>query len=87
MPRYFFETDDGDVFDDDPEGLELADDAAARTAALQALPDMARDRIFEGDRRTFISTVRDEAGIIIYSAVMNLVGEWHTALVIPVKAP
>ena len=81
MPRYFFETDDGDVFDHDPMGIELADEDDARTAAVAALADMARDKVSDGDRRTFVTIVRDESGAIIYSAVMNLVGTRHVAKV------
>ncbi len=86
MPLYFFETDDGELFDHDPVGLDLVNDSAAREAALLALPDMARENMPNGDHRTFVSTVRNEAGDIIYSAVMNVVGRWHTAKVIPIRA-
>jgi hypothetical protein len=79
MPRYFFDTDDGDFRWKDGEGEELCDDEAARSAALDALPDMARDKLPDGDRRTFSVRVRDVAGTVIYSATLDLVGEWHIA--------
>lgn len=76
MPRYFFDTDDGDFRCVDDEGAELPDMEAARLAALDELPDMARHKLPDGDRRTFSVRVRDEAGIAIYVATLDLVGEW-----------
>lgn len=80
MPRYFFETYDDDILYRDDEGTELEGPQAARMAALSALPDMARDKIPDGDRRTFSSTVRDGEGKVVYQAIMTLVGEWQTQL-------
>ena len=77
MPRYFFDTNDGDQFADDDVGLELSDPEAARRAAITALPDMAYDKLPDGDRRDFSVRVRDEAGNTIYSASLTLNGEWH----------
>lgn len=77
MSRYFFDTDDGDFRSQDDEGIELSDAEAARLAALDVLPDMARDKLPDGDRRTFSVRVRDEAGAVLYSATLDLVGEWH----------
>ena len=77
MPRYFFDTDDGDVLVEDGEGIELPDAEAARTIGVAALPDMARDRLPDGDRRTFAVRVRDERGTVLYSASLDMVGEWH----------
>ena len=79
MPRYFFDTNDGDMFAEDDEGLEFPDSEAARRAAVAALPDLARDKLPDGDRRDFTVSVRDEAGMIVYSASLNLNGEWHTS--------
>lgn len=79
MPRYFFETNDGDVICRDDEGQDLPDAEAARKAALEALPDMARDRIPDGDHRVFVTTVRDERGATVYVATLLLKGEWQVA--------
>ena len=76
MPRYFFDTDDGDLGIRDDEGYELPDDAAARREAMSALPDMARDKLPDGDRRTFSAVVKDATGRAIYSAVLSLEGGW-----------
>ena len=77
MPLYFFDTDDGDFRQLDDEGIELPTAEGARTAALDALPDMARDKIPDRDRQTFSVQVRDEAGMVLYTATLDLVGEWH----------
>ncbi|WP_408903032.1 DUF6894 family protein [Methylobacterium radiotolerans] len=45
MPRYFFDTDDGDDPLHDDEGMDLPDASGARDAAIGALPDMARDKL------------------------------------------
>lgn len=78
MPRYFIDTDDNDSFVEDDEGQDLPDVEAARELAQAALPDMARDKIPDGDCRTFCASVRDEAGTVIYKATLSLHGEWKT---------
>ena len=80
MPRYFIHTDDGDVAHRDDEGHELPNMQAARAAALDALPDMARDKLPDGDRRQFKVIVEDENGGAIYEAALELTGGWRTAI-------
>ena len=58
-------------------GFDLVDDAAARQAGLDALPDMARDQIRAGDRRVFVVGIRDDKGELIYRATLTLKGEWY----------
>ena len=76
MPRYFIDTNDDDVFVEDEEGQVLADAETARQMAQAALPDMAREKMPDGDGRTFCASVRDEAGTVIYKATLSLVGQW-----------
>ena len=76
MPRYFIDTDDGDLLIVDDEGQVLLSEASARMFALDALPDMARDNMPDGDRRTFVVGVRDHTGEVIYRATLALKGEW-----------
>jgi hypothetical protein len=75
MPRYFFDTYDGDRFIPDHEGLELRDLTAAEREAKKALPDMARDALPDGDERTLIISVRNEAGQVVLRAALSLVVE------------
>ncbi|SFN03059.1 DUF6894 family protein [Methylobacterium pseudosasicola] len=77
MPRFFFDTDDGNFRNLDDEGFELLSIEAARIEALDALPDMARNKLPAQDHRTYSVRVRDEAGTVVYSATLDLVGEWH----------
>ena len=77
MPLYFIDTDDGDVHHHDTEGHDLPSAQAARDAAHDALPDMARDKLPDGDKRTFSATVRDQAGTVLYAATLTLAGEWR----------
>ncbi|MCJ2119269.1 hypothetical protein MKK65_22315 [Methylobacterium sp. J-001] len=77
MPHFFFDTDDGDFRFEDDEGFELPSLEAARIEALDALPDMARNKLPDRDHHTFSVRVRDEGGTVIYSASLDLVGEWH----------
>ncbi|AMJ62287.1 DUF6894 family protein [Bosea sp. PAMC 26642] len=74
MPRYFIDTDDDETLVIDDEGMDLPDHGAARWQALDALPDMARDKMPDGDNRTFRVCARDERGKVVYSAEMKLQG-------------
>ncbi len=76
MPRYYFPSNDGERRHLDDIGQELAGPAAARLTALDALPDMARETIPDGDHRVMIVEVRDEEEDLIYRATLTLRGEW-----------
>ena len=76
MPRFFFDTDDGERQDRDDEGQELPDMEAARKAAIGVLPDMARDVLPDGDRRDFTTSVRTEHDDVVFRAKLSLVAEW-----------
>ncbi len=76
MPRYFIDTDDGNDLLIDGEGQVLLSEASARSFALDALPDMARDKMPDGDRHTFTVGVRDGTGALFYQATLTLKGEW-----------
>lgn len=77
MPRYFIDTDDEDHRVIDEAGFDLPGPLEARMTAIDALPDMARQRIPDGDARTFSVSVRNEAGRVIYSAELVMTGTWH----------
>lgn len=79
MPRYFFDFDD-DVPEptahEDWDGLELADEDAARRAALAFLPRYAGDRLRSDlDHQALDLQVRDERGQSVYRVRLVLHGE------------
>ncbi|GJE46218.1 DUF6894 family protein [Methylobacterium soli] len=76
MPRYFIDTNDGDYYVRDEDGLELPAKEAAREIAITTLPDMARSVLPDGDRRTFCASVRDESGKTIFKAELEMRAEW-----------
>lgn len=76
MPRYFIDTSDGDTFVHDDEGYDLPNAGAARDAAQAALPDVVRNKMPDGEKRTFCAFVRDGTGVVIYRVALSLVGEW-----------
>jgi hypothetical protein len=78
MPRYFFDTYDGESFISDENGLELADIDAAKLEAQRALPDMARDSLPNGNFRSFVVNIRDETGQAVIRLALSLVVEEGT---------
>ncbi|PZR81353.1 MAG: hypothetical protein DI537_38345 [Stutzerimonas stutzeri] len=72
MPRYFFDTDDGDMGLVDREGQILADEAAARFAALHSLSDMLREHVHTSGRQVFSTAVRDGDGKIVFVGAVAL---------------
>ncbi len=76
MPGFFFDTYDGERFVSDDEGQELEDLEAAKAVAQEELPHMARDGLPDGDQRTFIVSVRDEAGQVVLRAALSLIMEY-----------
>ncbi len=76
MPRYFFDMYDDATLTADDEGLDLAGVEAVRTEALGALPAIAREIItLEGNRRTLMVRVRDEAGRNVLNAALAVIFE------------
>jgi hypothetical protein len=76
VPRYFFDTYDGNLLVPDDEGQELEGLEAAKLVAEEALPQMAWDELPNGDQRTFIVSVRAEAGQVVLRAALSLVVEY-----------
>ncbi len=73
MPRYFFDTDNGDGFFWDDEGLDLDGIEAVRRMAQGAIADMAHDENpGNGTHRTITVRVRDESGKIVLNASLVL---------------
>ncbi|MCE4226513.1 hypothetical protein HCU64_22475 [Methylobacterium sp. C25] len=81
MPRFYFDTDDGDFHYRDEEGVVLSDAMAARSVAINTLPEFVRNRDFAKDRYAFSVHVRDELGNSIYLTKLALTGGWQAAIV------
>ena len=75
LARYFFDTYDGSRFVSDTEGIELQSVEMARIEAQKALPDLAQDGLPDGNQKTFIVSVRDEAGQVVLRAALTLIVE------------
>ena len=72
MPRFYIDTSDQDCFIRDDSGHDFDDVEAAKAAAVDALPDMARDTLPDGDSRTFLAIVRGSAGEALLQASLTL---------------
>jgi len=75
VPRYFFDTYDGYRFLPDEEGQELESIEAAKAEAQRAVPEMAKDELPDGDQRTFVVSVRDDAGQVVLRVALSLMVE------------
>lgn len=75
MPRYFFDTSDGERFFPDDEGMGLESIEAAKAEGQKALPDMAKDKLPDGNFRSFVISVRDEGGQVVLRMALSLVVE------------
>ncbi len=76
MPRYFFDTDDGDTFHEDEEGVDLNGIEEVRLQAQSGLADMARDVVpGDGPERTMTVRVRDGTGKTVLRGALVLMAE------------
>ncbi len=76
MPNYFFDVDDGDIARRDDEGSELLGLKEARAEAISLLPNIAREKLPDGDLRFFVVTVRDATGQNVFRATLYLAAVW-----------
>jgi hypothetical protein len=76
MARYFFDTSDGKKLMRDEVGIELDDLARVRAEAIDAVPDLARDKLPDGDERVFLVQARDHGGRVVFTATLSFKGEW-----------
>jgi hypothetical protein len=74
MAKFFFDTQEGQSVDRDTTGVDLPDEAAARAEAQEALADMAREKLPNGNKVDFAVLVRDESGQEVYSATLKFEG-------------
>jgi hypothetical protein len=75
MPRFFFDTNDGDRILRDEDGSDLAGIGEAKAEAVKALAEVARSGLAGGDYREFAFNVRDEGGHTVFRARLTLVIE------------
>jgi hypothetical protein len=75
MPRYYFDTHDGEALVEDDTGQELGGVEAACIVAQEALSDMVRDVLPDGNQRTIVVRVRDETGKTVVKAAVSVMVE------------
>jgi hypothetical protein len=73
VPRYFFDTRDGDTFVADDLGVVLPSLEAARDQAAVALAEMAKEVLPGSIRRKISIEVRDDAPVLSTSLVFEAV--------------
>lgn len=76
MALYFFDCLDGDTTYVDDDGISCRDLAEVRYRAVDALPDIARDELPDGDERTFEIRVRDATGKPVFRCWLNFRLAW-----------
>jgi len=76
MPLYYFDIHDGERFTRDETGLALSDGKAARDAAIEALPEIARHALLNGNQRKYTVSVKDERGLTLLRATLTFESEW-----------
>lgn len=79
MPRFYFDTDDGERAFRDRAGVELADLAAAKDEAMGLLQDLSQAGFGAEGRRSVRATVRDTTGAPVYAATLTLTLDSLTA--------
>ena len=72
MQKFYIDTSDDEFFCRDETGRDYPDVDAAKQAAVGALPDMARDKLPDGDARNFLAIVRGENGGLLLQANLIL---------------
>ncbi len=75
MPRFFFDSHDGETLSEDHAGVECDDIEAARVEAQRTLADLVRDVVPDGKQRTIALRVRDETGRTVVKAAVSILVE------------
>jgi hypothetical protein len=76
VPRFFFDTFDGDRLVPDEEGLELEDLEAAKLEAQTTLPHIAKDKLTDSNKRVFMVSVRDESEQVVMWVALTMIVEY-----------
>lgn len=74
MPRFYFDTDDGERQFHDDEGIDLATADEVPKEAIGLLRDLAHHDMPVGCRM-MVTKVRDITGALVYQATMTVVGQ------------
>ena len=78
MPRFFFDTHDGENRFLDEVGVDLATADDVPGEAFGLLRDMTHHRMPHGET-VLTASVRDLAGAVIFRATMTIVSDWGPA--------
>lgn len=76
MPRFYFDVYENGELTTDDEGVDLKGLREARAQAQTLLPDLARDRLPDGDRQDFTIVVRCREKRIRLLTTMSIRSEW-----------
>lgn len=76
MSRYFFDLHDGEEFTADVDGIVCASLDDLSFHAVDVLPDIAREILPDGPRRTFSVKVRDHDDQRVFRATLTLATAW-----------
>ena len=79
MPHFYFDVADGEHLARDDDGLMFDDLATACREAVRVLPDVARDVLPNGTEKVISTSVRDDAGTILFRALLVFRCEWPLA--------
>ncbi len=76
MQRYFFDIRDGDDVSVDDTGIDCSGLDEVRFKAIDALPEIAREGLPDGDARIFEVIVRDETGKQVFRGRLTFELQW-----------
>jgi hypothetical protein len=76
VSRYFFDIHDGHEFTSDEDGIVCETLKDLSFQAVDVLPDIVREELPDGPRRTFTVKARDETGAYVFRATLTLASSW-----------
>lgn len=80
MARFYFDVNDGRTRSVDSDGVTFGSLDEARKAAIRELSLIIRDDLPDGERESYVVSVRDETGTPVYVAMAAVLGETLHAL-------
>lgn len=72
VPRYYFDTDDGERRVQDQFGVDLGSEAEVAEATRDLLFDIGHAEILDGQDRVFTAAARDVRGVVVLRGSMVL---------------